>query len=112
MLDFGTPRVVCCGTTGQGAGGAGVYELRLPTGLAGPFALEQTDPSQASIYDWASGTWRPVPNQRQGQAQTPIAPTEIKDGLVQVRAAQQGPTTGLRAVAAPPAGRSRRSSPL
>ncbi|MEJ7763933.1 MAG: hypothetical protein WKF86_00390 [Acidimicrobiales bacterium] len=104
VLDFGTPRAVCCGTTGQGAGGAGVYELRLPTGLAGPFALEQTDPSQASIYDWASGTWRPVPNQRQGQAQTPIAPTEIKDGLVQVRASQQGPTTGLRAVAAPPAG--------
>jgi len=99
VLDYGAPKAVCCGTTGRGPG---VYELRLPPGMAGPFALEQTTPSQttpsqAAIYDWTSGLWRPLPMER--QSKSPITPAEIKDGMVRIRASIETSSAGLRAVA-------------
>jgi len=100
-LAFGSAKSVCCGASQ----GRGIFEIRLPTGMAGPFGVEvagrprprpQNLP-EAAVYDWTGGTWRQLsPNP---QTQAPIAPAEIMDGLVRIRLGTDIPTEGLKAVA-------------
>ncbi|MEJ7763982.1 MAG: hypothetical protein WKF86_00640 [Acidimicrobiales bacterium] len=97
-LDFGTTRALCCGTSA-----AGVYELQVPTGMAGPFAINHLGVVGAAVYDWTTGGWRPLPSGRENQ-QTAILPAEIRDGVVRVRAESDEQAGRIRAVAPSTAG--------
>lgn len=91
VAGLGVPRPFCCGT------GVVVSDIHLPPGMVGPFALSQRQPPDpVQVYSWKAATWRSLPRDT-GEAN--LAPTEIKDSTIRVRAAP-GTGTDLRAIVA------------
>lgn len=81
-----------------------VYDLELPRGVTGRLMLNYwllDEPSagvhSVEVYDWSSQDWRPLPawrpqpNQKGSQQQTPLGPSEVAGAVVRVRVLENGP---------------------
>ena len=75
------------------------YDIELPP-ETGALVLryDQRALSDVEVYDWASRTWRAGPFAQDPDSpivrSTPLRPTELRDGLVRVRAAETGLSWG------------------
>ena len=84
--------------SGGGSSSVDVYELQLPPGLSGRVALQSAIVSNGiqqygqaqEVYDWTSGSWQPLPSPNMPglSPTTTLTPSEINQGVVRVRIAE------------------------